>query len=54
MSLSEALKRHSYAFGLAVDMTGPAHEVWNRLKESEAKQPRKSGLLSKVFGRNRP
>ena len=50
MSLSEALKRHSDAFGVSVDMTGPAHEVWHRLKEAEAKQPRKSGILSKVFG----
>ena len=54
MSLLEALKRHSDAFGLAVDMTGPVHEVWQRLKEAEAKQPRKGGLLSKVLGRNRP
>jgi hypothetical protein len=53
MSLSEALQRHSDACGLAVDMTGPAHKVWHRLKEAEAKQPRKGGLLSKVFGRNR-
>jgi len=54
ISLSAALKRHSDAFGLAVDMTGPDQEVWDRLKEAEAKQPRKSGLLSRVFARNRP
>jgi hypothetical protein len=54
MSLSEGLNRHSVAFGLDVDMTGPAQEVWHRFKEAEAKKPRKSGLLSKIFGRNRP
>lgn len=51
ISLSEALKCHSDAFGLNVDTAGPADEVWRRLKEAEAHLPRKRGLLSKVFGR---
>ncbi len=51
ISLSEAFKRYSDAFGLRVDTTGPADEVWPRLKQAEAELPRKRGLLSRVFGR---
>jgi len=54
MSLSDAFNRHSEAFGLAVDTTGPVDEAWRRLKEAEAQLPRRSGLLSRVFGKNKP
>jgi hypothetical protein len=50
ISLSDALKRHSDVFRLLVDTTGPADEVWRRLKEAEAQLPRKRGLLSRMFG----
>lgn len=52
ISLSEAFKRHSDAFDLRVDTTGPAGEVWRRLKETEAQLPLKRGLLSRLFGKS--
>jgi hypothetical protein len=51
MPLAEAFKRHSDAFGLDVDTTGPSDEVWRRLKEAESRLPRKRGLLSRLFRR---
>jgi hypothetical protein len=51
MPLAEAFMRHSEAFSLNLDTTGPVDEVWRRLKEAEAQLPRKRGLLSRLFGR---
>jgi hypothetical protein len=51
MTLAEAFKCHSEAFGLSVETTGPPDEVWLRLKEAEARLPRRRGILSKLFGK---
>ena len=48
MTLDEAFKRHAEAFNLSVDTAGAAEEVWSRLKEAEARLPRR-GLLSRLF-----
>jgi hypothetical protein len=49
MPLAEAFVRHSQAFSLNLDTTGPVDEVWRRLKEAENRLPRRSGLLSRLF-----
>jgi hypothetical protein len=54
MPLAEAFRRHSAAFGLDVDTTGPPDEIWRRLKEAESRLPRKGGLLSWLFKRTNP
>jgi hypothetical protein len=53
MPLAEAFMRHSEAFGLKVDTTGPVDEVWHRLKQAENRLLRSGGLLSKLFGLGR-
>jgi hypothetical protein len=53
MSLSDAFKRHSDAFGLAVDTTESTEEIWRRLKEAEAQLPRRTGLLPRIFGKHK-
>lgn len=54
MPLAEAFRRHSDAFGLRVDTTGPFDQVWHRVQEAESRLPRRSGLLSKLFRRGKP
>jgi hypothetical protein len=49
MPLPEAFQRYSEAYGLNVDTTGPADEVWQRLKEAEARLPRRPSIFSKLF-----
>lgn len=49
MPLSEAFERHAQAFHLNVDTSGSAEEVWCRLKNAEARLPRRLGLLSRLF-----
>ena len=53
MPLAEAFKRHADALGLHVDTTGPSDQVWHRLQEAEGRLPRRRGLLSKLFRRNK-
>jgi len=50
MSLAQAFSRHADALDVKVDITGPAAEVWARLKKAETKS-RKQGLLSKLLDR---
>ena len=54
MSLAEAFSRHSAAFGLNVDTTGPAKDVWHRLNEAQRRFPGKAALLSRQFKRRNP
>ena len=51
MPLAEAFKQYSETHRLHVETTGPADEVWHRLKEAEARSPRKRGIFSRLFDR---
>lgn len=51
MLLAEAFKQYAEAYGLNADTTGPADEVWHRLKDAETRLPRKRGIFSRLFHR---
>ncbi len=52
LNLADAFRRYSDTYGLNVDTTGPAEEVWRRLKDAEARLPRRPSLFARFFGRS--
>jgi hypothetical protein len=49
LSLQEAFKLYSEAYGLSTDTTGPIAEVWGRLQEAEAALPKPASLWSRLL-----